>query len=170
MNANLGAIKIHIEKARPLPGFCFIKLEGAYDEKVGLIHIPDKYRTRRAGFGKIVAWNPTKKQNCSFGTDAVIGWYAVCHDYAKVHIADGIFRIPIDCVLGIVDEPLKLTGVSSFNGVERCQWCGPAKAGSPNSMLCDENGYCYRCGKNALGEKRDEFTEKKLEPFMNPRK
>ena len=64
-------------------------------------------------------------------------------------------------------EPMgSLIRGNAFQGVERCQWCGPAKDGSPNSMILDYTGFCPRCGKNALGEKRDEFSEESLKHFM----
>lgn len=158
--------KILGKSVRPLAGYCFIKLSGAYDSKCGLIHIPDIARARKVGCGEIVAWNPTDEQNRSFGTDAVIGWYAICHDYAKTPVVDGIFKIPIDNVLAICDESAKINGVSPFNGVERCSFCGPAKQGSDNSMILDYDGYCPRCGKNAAGDKKDQFSEAALAPFM----
>ena len=97
----------------------------------------------------------------------MIGNRVVFHDYSKAPLGDGVFRIPSDAIIAIVtDASMKIESVAAFQGVERCQWCGPAKDGSPNSMILDNTGYCPRCGKNALGEKRDEFSEASLAPFM----
>ena len=97
----------------------------------------------------------------------MIGNRVVFHDYSKAPVGDGVFRIPISAIIAIVtDGALKIESVDAFQGVERCQHCGPAKHGSPNSMILDYDGYCPRCGKNAYGEKKDEFSEASIAPFM----
>ena len=170
VESNLVNQKILGKSVRPLAGFAFVKLEGNYDETVGLIHIPGISRARKVGYGEIIAWNPTKEQIRAYGgIDVPVGWFALCQDYSKtpIDIDSSIYRIPIEAVLCVCDERQKITGdIKPFNGVERCQWCGPAKDGSPNSMILDYTGFCPRCGKNALGEKKDQFSEESLKPFM----
>ena len=169
MNANLGAIKIQGKRVRPTKGFAFIKMAGIYDNLSGLIAIPEKSRSRRHGFGEIVDANPTDDNDKSISMSFMdtVGFRAIFDDYSKTPIIDDIYRIPIAAIVAVVsDDSIQIGAVANRNGVERCQWCGPAKSGSPNSMLCDEFGYCYRCGKNAAGDKRDPFSEKSLEPFM----
>lgn len=173
MNANRCAIKIRGNSVSPLKGFAFVQMQGIYDGASGLIAVPERFKTKRHGFGTLLAANPTKENDKSISmsfADAA-GNRVIFNDYSKTPVGDGIYRIPIESIVAIVtDESIQIQSVAPFQGVERCQWCGPAKQGSQNSMLVDENGYCYRCGKNSAGEKRDEFTEKKLEPFMNRRK
>lgn len=162
------ATKIGDISAKPLPGFAFVQMRGIYDEKSGLIHIPERMRTKRHGFGKLVSANSTPENDRAIGRSysSLENTSIIFADYAKAPVHGDLYRIPIDSIIAIVtDENIKIEAVGAFNGVDRCQWCGPAKPGSPNSMLCDESGYCYRCGKNAQGEKRDEFSERALSPF-----
>jgi hypothetical protein len=157
---------ITARRVRPLLGNCFIRLEGRYDEKIGLIVIPDAVRSKKIGFGQITEWNPTDKQfRACGGIPPPIGWYAICHDYAKAPIGEGVFRIPIDCVLGITQDKAEIKGTAAFQDTERCSFCGPAKSGVQNAMLLNEFGYCVRCGKNAKGEKMDLYDEQHLAPF-----
>ena len=159
-------------KAKPLPGYAFVRMKGVYDATSGLIAIPERFRTRRHGFGTLLLANPTPKDDRAISRSYadLDGNRVIFADYAKAPIHDDIYRIPLDSIIAVVmDDKIKIQEVAPFQGVERCQWCGPAKEGSPNSMMCDEEGYCYRCGKNAQGEKRDEFSDKSLRPFMNPK-
>ena len=161
--------KILGKSVRPLAGFAFVKMGGIYDANSGLIAIPDRFKSKRHGFGELLAANPSPDDEKSISASYadMIGNRVVFHDYSKAPLGDGVFRIPISAIIAIVtDSALKIEAVGAFQGVERCQHCGPAKAGSPNSMILDYNGYCPRCGKNALGEKRDEFSEESLKPFM----
>ena len=154
---------------KPLSGMCFVRLEGRYDEKVGAIVIPQQIIGRKIGYGQIVAWNPTGENVRSFGgIPDPIGYWALCYDFAATLVIDGLYRIPIDHVLALSEQKELLTGgTSAFNGTERCKFCGPAKAEiSMNSVILDFDGYCPRCGKNADGAKKDEFSEKALAPFM----
>ena len=169
MNASGTTIRVGEKNVRPVSGYAFVRMHGIYDATSGLIAIPERFKTKRHGFGTLVAASPTEDHN-----RAIAGSYAdmvnhrvIFSDYAKAPISDGVFRIPIDCIIAIVtDDSIQIQSVAPFQGVERCQWCGPAKSGSSNSMLVDEEGYCYRCGKNSNGEKRNNFSEKSLRPFM----
>ena len=161
--------KINGKSVRPLAGFAFVKMGGIYDATSGLIAIPERFKAKRHGFGELLAANPTLNDAKSISASYadMIGHRVVFHDYSKAPVGDGVFRIPIDAIIAIVtDSALKIEAVAAFHGVERCQWCGPAKDGSPNSMILDYDGYCPRCGKNALGEKKDEFSEASIAPFM----
>ena len=161
--------KINGKSLRPLAGFAFVKMGGIYDATSGLIAIPERFKTKRQGFGELLSANPTpsNERAVSQSYADLIGNRVIFNDYAKAPVGGGVFRIPIDSIIAIVtDGALNIESVAAFQGVERCQHCGPAKAGSPNSMILDYNGYCPRCGKNALGEKRDEFSEESLKPFM----
>ena len=161
--------KINGKSIRPLTGFAFVKMGGIYDATSGLIAIPERFKAKRHGFGELLAANPSPddEKSISASYSDMIGNRVVFHDYSKAPLGDGVFRIPISAIIAIVtDHDLKIEAVGAFQGVERCQHCGPAKEGSANSMILDYNGYCPRCGKNALGEKRDEFSEEALAPFM----
>lgn len=161
--------KISGKSVRPLAGFAFVKMGGIYDATSGLIAIPERFKAKRHGFGELLAANPTKDDEAAISASYadMIGNRVVFHDYSKAPLGDGVFRIPISSIIAIVtDGALKIEAVGAFQGVERCQHCGPAKPGSPNSMILDYNGYCPRCGKNAIGEKKDEFSEASLAPFM----
>ncbi len=161
--------KILGKSVRPLVGFAFVKMGGIYDEASGLIAIPERFKSKRHGFGELLAANPSPddEKSISSSYSDMIGNRVVFHDYSKAPLGDGVFRIPISAIIAIVtDSALKIEAVGAFQGVERCQHCGPAKEGSANSMILDYDGYCPRCGKNALGEKREEFSENALKPFM----
>jgi co-chaperonin GroES (HSP10) len=152
----------------PLAGFAFVKMQGVYDSASGLIDIPERFKTKRHGFGELVAASPTPADDRSISmsySDAV-GNRVIFNDYSKAPVGEDVYRVPISSIIAIVtDSAISIQSVAPFQGVERCQWCGPAKEGSPNSMILMD-GYCPRCGKNAEGEKRDEFSEKALKPFM----
>ena len=161
--------KILGKSVRPLAGFAFVKMGGIYDAASGLIAIPERFKSKRHGFGELLAANPTSDDEKSISASYadMIGHRVVFHDYSKAPLGDGVFRIPISAIIAIVtDSALNIEAVAAFQGVERCQWCGPAKDGSPNSMILDYTGFCPRCGKNAIGEKKDEFSEASLAPFM----
>ena len=161
--------KINGKSLRPLAGFAFVKMGGIYDADSGLIAIPERFKTKRQGFGELLSANPTpsNERAVSQSYAALIGNRVIFNDYSKAPVCDGVFRIPIDAIIAIVtDSALNIEAVAAFQGVERCQWCGPAKDGSPNSMILDYDGYCPRCGKNASGEKKDEFSEASIAPFM----
>ena len=169
MKASRSSTTIHNIKISPLAGFAFVRMRGIYDSQSGLIAIPERLKTKRHGFGELLAANPTKDDARAISQSYadMIGNRVIFNDYSKAPVGDGVFRIPINAIIAIVtDDALKIESVEAFQGVERCQWCGPAKAGSPNSMILDYNGYCPRCGKNASGEKKDDFSEASLAPFM----
>ena len=169
MNASRSSTKIHNISISPLAGFAFVRMHGIYDNGSGLISIPERFKAKKHGFGELLAANPTPDDEKSIsGLYAdMIGSRIIFNDYSKAPVGEGVFRIPISSIIAIVtDGSLKIESVSAFQGVERCQWCGPAKDGSPNSMILDYTGFCPRCGKNALGEKKDEFSEESLKPFM----
>ena len=169
VESNLVNQKILGKSVRPLAGFAFVRMRGIYDANSGLIAIPERLKTKKHGFGELLAATPTPENERSVSQSYadLIGNRVIFNDYAKAPVGDGVFRIPIDSIIAIVtDASMKIESVAAFQGVERCQWCGPAKDGSPNSMILDYTGFCPRCGKNALGEKRDEFSEESLKPFM----
>lgn len=169
MKASRSSTKIHNNSVSPLSGFAFVRMQGIYDGTSGLIAIPEKYKTKRQGFGELLAANPTDadEKAISASYSDMIGNRVVFHDYSKAPLGNGVFRIPISAIIAIVtDGALNIESVAAFQGVERCQWCGPAKPGSPNSMILDYNGFCPRCGKNAAGDKKDQFSEASLAPFM----
>ena len=169
MKASRSSTTIHNIKIYPLAGFAFVRMRGIYDSQSGLIAIPERLKTKRHGFGELLAANPTQDnaRAVSQSYADMIGNRVIFNDYSKAPVGDGVFRIPINAIIAIVtDDALKIESVAAFQGVERCQWCGPAKDGSPNSMILDYDGYCPRCGKNALGEKKDEFSEASIAPFM----
>ena len=169
MKASRSSTKIHNNSVSPLAGFAFVRMQGIYDWTSGLIAIPERFKSKRHGFGELLAANPTPADEKAISASYadMIGNRVVFHDYSKAPIGEGVFRIPISAIIAIVtDGALKIESVDAFQGVERCQHCGPAKHGSPNSMILDYDGYCPRCGKNAAGEKKDDFSEASLAPFM----
>lgn len=169
MKASRSSTTIHNIKIYPLAGFAFVRMRGIYDSQSGLIAIPERLKTKRHGFGELLAANPTQDdaRAVSQSYADMIGNRVIFNDYSKAPVGDGVFRIPINAIIAIVtDDALKIESVAAFQGVERCQWCGPAKDGSPNSMILDYTGFCPRCGKNASGDKKDNFSEASLAPFM----
>lgn len=164
------AITMPDARLKPLPGKALIVLEPYWNERSGLIHIPQTALTRRSTIGRLLRANPTTTQYIRLTRMGV-----QTSDGSKRFLFQSGDRMVIPAhigvktfewrgrTLGLVDlDDIAAwiegeTDVKTSDGdIPRCKWCGPAKGSvSQNAMLMVSSAqgyYCPRCYKNVNGE------------------
>lgn len=138
---------------KPLPGFCFINLEGVYRD-TGLIVIPSKYKSYKKSVGRVTAASMTDQNKRDWHGYVIDGKRVIvsCRAQTPIHGTES-YRFPIEDILAAIEDDSAAIAVESDEAV-RCPHCGPAKSGSANAMML-VNGFCPRCGRNPYGEQKD---------------
>lgn len=175
-------------KYKPMPGRAIIEPEDRFDEGdySGLI-LPDYVKGRKKAVATIIDWAPGRPHKCqachkiqhiagpciwcNCKTDVMSskpaspifddlkGQRVIYLEVAVQHLSDNLFAVPIDHVLAIVHGGGSIGGADDASGVQRCKFCGPAKASeSKNAMMMVKRRgrmMCPRCKKDQYGKNVD---------------
>ena len=170
-------------KVKPTPGKAVIKPEGAFDGIEG-VEIPEHLKTKAKSVATVEQVAPPQvayickkcgnhqylKTSCRHCGEAgnfrsvkaehknyfleMVGKRVLYDPSAVVAVDDEQHILPIDDILAIIAADTVIGEVDAASGIKRCKFCGPAKAGSSNSMILQPKGgkhVCPRCGKDEYG-------------------
>lgn len=149
-------------EVRPLAGHCFVRLESLYKGSIEGIIIPQKYRSARHIIGRVVDVTMKPQDLKVLGFKLEVNDRLILDHTGGRLVDDNVFDYPIirqspmmngkrkpECtILALVGDDVDLSAHSQ--DMERCRWCGDAKAGISQSMLL-MNGVCPRCHKDRYG-------------------